>query len=76
MKTTVKSTNGGFATVNRMGPSLVSVEVSNQGHYSDNTYLDKHAAYVLGNALIELAKTIEREEFVHGRPYPARVVEL
>lgn len=61
MKTTVKNTWGGNATVDRMGPVMVSLELL-QGNGIANCFLDKNGAYVLGNALIHLAQTIEAEE--------------
>lgn len=61
MKTTVKNTWGSNVTVDRMGPHVVSLELL-QGLAVDHCFLDKHSAFVLGNALIHLAQTIEAEE--------------
>lgn len=62
MKTTVKSTNGGGVTVDRIGRSLASLEHHAPGLPPEATYYEKHALYVLGHALVNLAMTMEAEE--------------
>lgn len=62
MKTTVNSTNGGSISAERLGPRHIEIYQRVPGLPAMVTYHDKHSAYVLGNALIHLAQTIEAEE--------------
>lgn len=61
MKTTVKNTWGGSVIADRVGPGFLAIEFR-QGSGVAHCFLDKHAAYVLGSALIHLAQNIEAEE--------------